>query len=45
VETRNLSNIQQTTLDYNVSILPAGNYYLRLQTVQGIRTLPVAVQH
>jgi hypothetical protein len=45
VETRNLSNIQQTTLDYNVSNLPAGNYYLRLQTEQGIRTLPVAVQH
>lgn len=45
METRNLSNIQQTTLDYNVSNLPAGNYYLRLQTEQGIRTLPVAVQH
>ena len=45
VETRNLSSVQQTTLDYNVSNLPAGNYYLRLQTEQGIRTLPVAVQH
>lgn len=45
VETRNLSNVQQTTLDYNVSNLPAGNYFLRLQTEQGIRTLPVAVQH
>ncbi len=45
VETRDLGTLQQETVRFDVSALPAGQYFLRLQTSEGVSTKPVVVQH
>lgn len=42
---RTLSNLRTERIQFDVSQLPAGHYFLRLETAEGIRTKYFSVQH
>ncbi len=45
VSVQSLANVQQEVVEFDVSALPAGNYFLHVSTDEGVRTERVVVQH